>query len=284
VRARDWVTNAATAQGRTLTPDQINQEVAKIAQLDIAYLTRRETRDEQNSLVAETQDVTAKGTEIEVNYNPTNYWTTKLNVTKTESIDSKLAPGISTWIAQRLPVWQSIIDPEIGRPWFTERYGGSSSASQYLASNVTSQLNIAKANEGKSRPQIRKYRANISTSYRLAGLTDQQFMKRFTVGGALRWEDKGAIGYYGVQQLPAVITDLDPNRPIYDKARLYADAFVAYRTRMFSNKVGATFQLNVRNIQENGRLQAISAFPDGTPNGYRIVDPRQFILSATFDL
>ena len=35
---------------------------------------------------------------------------------------------------------------------------------------------------------------------------------------------------------------------------------------------------------ENGRLQAISAFPDGSPNGYRIVDPRQFILTATFDL
>ena len=34
----------------------------------------------------------------------------------------------------------------------------------------------------------------------------------------------------------------------------------------------------------NGRLQAISAYPDGTPNAYRIVDPRQFILTATFDL
>jgi hypothetical protein len=59
---------------------------------------------------------------------------------------------------------------------------------------------------------------------------------------------------------------------------------MAYRTRMFSNKVGTTIQLNVRNVQENGRLQPISAYPDGTPNGYRIVDPRQFILTATFDL
>jgi hypothetical protein len=41
---------------------------------------------------------------------------------------------------------------------------------------------------------------------------------------------------------------------------------------------------NVRNLQESGRLQAIGVFPDGTPNAYRIVDPRQFILSATFDL
>ena len=116
------------------------------------------------------------------------------------------------------------------------------------------------------------------------GLTDRALLKRFSVGGALRWEDKGAIGYYGVEQLPAVITELDPNRPIYDKAHLYMDAFVAYRTRLWNNKVGATIQFNVRNLQEGGKLQPISALPDGTPNAYRIVDPRQFILNVTFDL
>ncbi len=283
-RAREWVTSAAAAQGRTLTNEQINQELVRITKLDLAYFTRPENRDEQNSLVAETQDVTAKGLEFELNYNPTNFWTTKLNVTKQESIDSKLAPGVSDWITARLPVWQSIIDPQTGRPWFTERYNNSNSPSQFLESNVKAPLAIAIATLGKSRPQIRKYRANVSSSYRLAGLTDNAMVKRFTVGGALRWEDKGAIGYYGVEQLPKIITTLDPNRPIYDKARLYADAFVAYRTRLFSNKISTTIQLNVRNLQEGGRLQAISAFPDGTPNGYRIVDPRQYILSATFDL
>jgi hypothetical protein len=34
----------------------------------------------------------------------------------------------------------------------------------------------------------------------------------------------------------------------------------------------------VRNLQEGGRLQAISVFPDVSPNGCRIVDPRQFIF------
>jgi outer membrane receptor protein involved in Fe transport len=228
--------------------------------------------------------VVAKGAEFELNFSPTNFWTMKLNATQTESIDSRLSPGMTKYLAERLPVWQSIIDPELGRPWFTERYAGSNSASQFLAASVVAPLRVAIATEGKSRPQIRRYRSNLSTSYRLAGLTEQKHLKRLTVGGALRWEDKGAIGYYGVEQLPAVITTLDTNRPIYAKANLYADAFVAYRARLFSNKIGATFQLNVRNLQENGRLQPISAFPDGTPNGYRIIDPRIFILTATFDL
>ena len=39
-----------------------------------------------------------------------------------------------------------------------------------------------------------------------------------------------------------------------------------------------------RRLTEGGRLQPIGAYPDGTINTYRIVDPRQFILSATFDL
>jgi len=40
----------------------------------------------------------------------------------------------------------------------------------------------------------------------------------------------------------------------------------------------------VRNIFEGGRLQRIGAYPDGVANDFRIVDPRQFLLTATFDL
>ena len=283
-RARSWVTNAAAAQGRTLTNDQILQEVVRLTKLDIAHFTRPETREEQNELVSETQDITAKGVELEVNWNPTPFWTTKFNVTKQESIDSKMSPAVTRWIAERMPVWTSIVDPEINRPWWTERYNGSNSPAQFFASSVKTPYDVAVANQGKSRPQIRPYRFNLSTSYRLAGLgTDRAWLKRLTLGGALRWEDRGAIGYYGVEQLPAVITALDPNRPVYEAARAYVDLFTSYRFKVWG-RANATLQLNVRNVQENGRLQPVSAFPDGTPNAFRIVDPRQFILSATFDL
>lgn len=276
--ATTWVTNAARARGQVLTQAQIDAQVATITGLDRKYLTTL-TDD-----LGETEDITAKGTEVELNYNPSAHWTLKLNVTQQESINSNLAPGLVSWIAERMPVWTKIIDPELNRPWFTERYGNINSASQLLAANVTAPLGVALATQGKSRPQVRKYRANLTSSYRLAGLTDHAVLKRFAVGGALRWEDRGAIGYYGLQQLPAIITDLDPNRPVWDRAHLYADAFVSYRTRLLSDKVAATFQLNVRNVQEDGRLQPISAYPNGRPSGFRIVDPRQFILSATFDL
>jgi hypothetical protein len=41
----------------------------------------------------------------------------------------------------------------------------------------------------------------------------------------------------------------------------------------------------VKNVQESGGgLQATGAFFDGRASTYRIIDPRQFILSASFDL
>ncbi len=277
-KASAWATAAAAAQGRTLTAAQLQTETAKLMGLPENFIEPLQYG------VTATNDQIAKGREIELNYNPTTSLTMKLNVTEQESIDANLAPEVSRYLQSRIAFWKTIIDPTINRPWFTERYNNSSSASDFIATSATAPLALAQATEGKSRPQIRKYRANLSTNYRLAGLTEQRWIKRMNVGGALRWEDKAAIGYYGVETLPAVVTALDPNRPVWDHPNLYADAFIGYRTKLFSDKVGATFQLNVRNLTENGRLQKVNAYPDGTASIFRIVEPRLFILSATFDL
>jgi hypothetical protein len=277
-KAAQWATAAAAAAGRTLTAAELKTETAKLMGVSEEFL------DPFQYGVTATNDQIAKGREFELNYNPTPAWTMKLNVTEQESIDANLAPEVSAWLAKRVAFWKTIIDPTINRPWFTERYNNSTSASDFIATSATAPLALAQATEGKARPQIRKYRANFSTNFRLAGITDHRVLKKFNVGGALRWEDKAAIGYYGVEQLPAVVTALDPNRPVYDKPNLYVDAFLGYRTRLFGDKVGATFQLNARNVTENGRLQKINAYPDGTASVYRIVERRLFILSASFDL
>ena len=81
-----------------------------------------------------------------------------------------------------------------------------------------------------------------------------------------------------------VILELDPNKPVYDPARFYYDLSVGYRMRLFSDKIRANVQLNVRDVFEGGRLQAVGANPDGSIYAWRIVEPRRFILSASFDL
>ncbi len=294
-QATAWV----TAQNPSFTPAQVQAEVAR--QIGVST-------DMNNAIVqafnagtlSSTQDLAAKGTEIELNYNPAKFWTLTGSVTETQAINTNVSQDVSQWIAQRMPIWTTIEDPrfpDAARPghnelWWNHSYGGSQTAAQNYATFVQTPFSVVRQLEGKANPQIRRYAARVSTNVQLAGLVEHPILKRFNVGGAIRWEDRGAIGYYGKQTLPAVITDLDASKPIYDRSNLgagwrgnyYFDAFVGYRTRLWANKVGASLQLNVRNIQESGHLQAIGAFPDGTPHSYRIVDPRQFILQVTFDL
>ena len=279
LRARDWIRNANPG----FTEAQLDQAVADTMKMSVDQVKALEDTTLQ---LADWNDVTSKGKEVEIAYNPTHYWTVKLNLAEQKTINTAPSDSLTRWVDERMPVWEDIIDADTNQPWFTSPYqsGSSVTAQSYLDGNFTSQFKVARARIGKSLPQVRKYRVNLLTNFRLSGVTDHRILRRFIMGGALRWRDKGAIGYYGVQQLPDVILDLDPSRPIWDKARLEADAFIAYRTRLLSDKIGATFQLNVRNIQESGRLEPITAFPDGTPYGLRIIDPRQFILTVTFDL
>ncbi|MEO5958865.1 MAG: hypothetical protein ABIR80_07090, partial [Opitutaceae bacterium] len=63
------------------------------------------------------------------------------------------------------------------------------------------------------------------------------------------------------------------------------DGFATYTTRLFSDKIRARFQLNVKNIQESrAHLQPTGAYPNGIAHTFRIIDPRQFIFTSTFDL
>ncbi len=268
----------------TFTEAQVQAEVAKEMGLSIDTIANIQTAF-NNGTIASTQDVTAKGNELEVNYvSPSRNLTIVASGTSTESINTNISSDISNWLAQRMPIWTTIRDPRDGALWWTKNYGGSQTAQQNYQSFVDTPYNVVKQQEGKSNPQIRKYAWKLSGNYSLRGITENQILKRFSFGGALRWESPAAIGYWGAQQLPAVITSLDANNPIYDKAHLYVDIIGSYRMKMWSDKIGATFRFKVENVQESGRLQAIAAYPDGTPNAYRIVDPRKFILSATFDL
>ncbi|HVU35899.1 MAG TPA: TonB-dependent receptor plug domain-containing protein [Opitutaceae bacterium] len=296
----------ATAWNALLHPDwsaaQVQQAVADTMKIPVETWNALATNFRAGTIAA-TNDIIATGNELELNINPTNYWTIAGSVTQQKTINANVSDTVQQWINQRMPVWTSIVDPNTdpnlgtgsslgwvatadnpNHLWWLHNYGGSQTPAQNFASFVNAPYSVIKQLDGKSQPSVRQYNFKLSSSLQLAAFTENRFLKNVKVGGAVRWEDKGAIGYYGLQQLPAVITELDPNTPIWDKAHTYVDAFASYRTKLFANRVGTTFQLNVRNIGENGRLQPIGAFPDGTPNAYRIIDPTQYILQVSFDL
>ena len=78
--------------------------------------------------------------------------------------------------------------------------------------------------------------------------------------------------------------ELDKDQPYWSKARYYFDLSAGYKFRLFGDRVRARAQLNIRNVLEDGRLQSVAVNPDGSTYVYRIIDPRQIILSLNFDL
>ena len=214
-----------------------------------------------------------------------------------------------------MPIWTTIVDPSIttanaiaeGNPnklWWLHHYAAAPVAGpplfplrhvhlatttvvtpqQNFQAFVGAPLGIIAQQDGKSNPQVRRYAFRAATSFQLAAVTDNKWLKNVTVGGAFRWEDKAAIGYYGIADANGIYQSLDATRPIYDKAHDFVDLFVNYKTKLWHDKVAATFQFNVKNLLYNTHLQPVGAFPDGTISTYRIIDPQQFILSASFDL
>ncbi len=288
-QALAWV----AAVNPTWTQSQIETEVGR--QMGIPWERQVAIENAFDAgLISSTNDIVGKGKEIELNYNPTTYWTVAASVTKTESTNANVSADIAQWIGERMPIWTTIRDQRTGQLWWNTNYGGSQTAAQNYAVFVGAPYAVVQQSQGSPNPQIRKYAARFSTNFKLSGITQQETWRKIEMGGALRYQDKGFLGYYGKQQFPATITELDRSRPIWDKGSFFGkstaghyslDVNLRYRTRLWTNKLGTTFQLNIRNLQESGgRLQAIGAFPDGTPHTYRIVDPRQFVLTATFDL
>jgi hypothetical protein len=271
--------------GHNATDAQVQAEITK--QMGLPYTTILRLQQEfNNGTIASTQDQLAKGDELEIHFNPSRNLSMILNGSKQETINTNISSELDQWIKERMAVWTTIRDPRLpGQPlWWTTSYGGNQTAAQNFETFVRVPFSVAKAQEGKSNPQVRKYKANLIGNYSLAGITENKWLKNLSVGGAIRWEDKGAIGNYGVLGSDGVTyVDLDPSRPIYDKARTYFDFISSYRMKLWHNRVSATFRFKIENIQESGRIQAVAAYPDGTANTYRIVDPRRFILSSTFD-
>ncbi|MBI5692318.1 MAG: hypothetical protein HZC55_19725 [Verrucomicrobia bacterium] len=260
-------------------------KVQQAALMGIAPIEREEFRAIPR---AETDDILSRGKEYELHFNPVNYWTLTANFTDQQTINSRMGPNVAAYVQQRLPYWTTIIDPTPtatgSRLWFDQMYTVNETQRAQYDRAVAGALQTARALEGLARPQIRRYRGNLATTFRLSGISDHRILRNIALTGAARYESKASIGFLGTPDAGGVYRNYDVTRSIYDRGQINADAGVAYRTRLWRNKVGSTFQLNVRNINESGRLQPINALVTGQIYQYRIIAPRQFIVTATFDL
>jgi hypothetical protein len=75
----------------------------------------------------------------------------------------------------------------------------------------------------------------------------------------------------------------DVTRPVYDSGNYYTDLWFAYTRKISNDKIRMKIQFNVNNVTESGRLMPTQVNFDGKPWAYRIIDPRQYVLTTTFD-
>jgi outer membrane receptor protein involved in Fe transport len=280
---------------QTLNPTWTVAQV-EAAVANVMGMTQAEINYIQNKPINDTNSAASKGWELEVSYNPTRFWTLKVTGAKQQAIDSDLSPNLQRYLDARLPIWQSVRIPtgivaatgqplpNAGERWWDVRTNDLPSA--FYTGNVLAPLKLAITTQGKPKPQTRQYSANFITNYRLAGMfPEHKWLKSVGVGGSARYASKGAIGFLaGAPDPDGIVRSLDGSKPVYDKATINVDLLASYDFRFHQNKIRGRVQLNVRNVQENGSLRRIAVNPDGTPWNYRIIDPRQFILTTTFDL
>jgi hypothetical protein len=259
-----------------------------------------------------TRSAEASGMEVNVTYNPTRNWTMKFTAGKQETKYANVLKEFDAWKNVRYPIWQAAKATDYLQPAyqgfakytttggkavditnFLSSYGfdsnvgldnafGLYNVQLYYDNIVTPQVAIASDLEGQAAPNQRKWRWSYLTNYQFASGR----LKGLAIGGNVRWEDKAVIGYYGRPNTAAGTTDLtlsDVTKPIWDKSRTYVDLSLSHTSRLFNDKVRMRVQLNVYNVFENGSLQTVGVNYDGSPYAFRIVDPREFVLTTTFD-
>jgi len=275
---------------------ELDQAVAKLMGVSQEWYNRLVYSGPSQPQTVGTTDVSSKGFELEATYNPTRNWRMKFTGSQTRAQDDRVSPEIYNWWQQRLPIWTSVRTDIVpgdgkGRLWWdtapgTFYAGGETRTPQTRwIQDQWGAYWAAATNAGRPRTQMREYRFAGISSY---DITEGPF-RNVTVGGALRWESKASIGFLagpaetsGPYQ--GAVLFLDNNKPVWDKARAYLDLSASYRFKLLGDKVRTRAALNIKNVTEGGRLQPIAINPDGAPYAYRIVDPRQFILSVSFEL
>ncbi|HYP18112.1 MAG TPA: hypothetical protein VEQ65_12945, partial [Opitutus sp.] len=226
----------------------------------------------------ETTSSISEGWEYDLVYNPTPNWRMLFNLSEATAARGAAGANLAPLVEERMPIWfkDSVRNLPAGQNY---------NVGDFAQQNIINRLNTARLSEGQLNPELRRWRANLVTNY---DFPRTSLLKGWNVGGAVRWEDKMAIGY-------AVINDpqrgvlSDPRKPFFGPDETTVDFAVGYRRSIFRGKVDWKIQLNVRNLLNENLLIPLQStaiavgeteeFAVGT---YRIGAERSFILTSTF--
>ncbi len=225
-----------------------------------------------------TQDFVSDGVEIEISYFPTRNWHNQIVIGKQKTITDNTYPVLGQLL-------EDFFEPMWINSNFAQNFYIDEDSTQTLAERTTQQLLNdylrAKGQDGTPTIEQREWTATASTSYRFRdqeGLPD--WVRNFTVGGSIRWEDKQGIGF-GLTQNEFGDWVRDVDQTFYGSPQTFYDVFARYAVDMRYN-TRLTLQLNIKDLTNHDGLVPIFANTDGS-RVYRIQEGRLASLTATLD-
>lgn len=236
---------------------------------------------------SDTTDYTAKGVEMDVVYNPTRNWRILINVAKQQTVQSNSYPMLKAWFERNKESWAKLANVPKGNYPAGFQPGQTLPASvqtfgQFLDVNVWVPWATAIANEGVASAEQRKWRANLVANYSFRN--NQLFggwMKRFGVGGGVRWQDKLGLGYPTTRN-PDSTVNVDIAHPYYEPAQFNVNAWISY-DRKLKHGISWKVQLNANNLIGNNDLIGTNVQSwNGEIATYRLPPERRFYLTNTF--
>lgn len=232
--------------------------------------TTTSVSDAGNPNVTGTSDFFSKGYEIEGTYNPTDRWTITFNASSQEAIKTNVLKQYSDYLAIREPQWRAMGN-------LVARTNGQT-INQAVDTGAVLVIRTQQSKEGSILPEIRKWRFNLVNAYRFT----EGRLKGWSLGGAVRWQDKAAVGYHStVNQFGAIIQDI--KRPIFGPTELTTDAFLNYSRKIMSDRVRWKVQLNVYNLPNDTKEIPVAIDDDLVVVGRQLQNGLTFKLTNTFE-
>ena len=226
-------------------------------------------------VITDTNNIESKGFEAEITLNLTKNWRFAFNAASQETILTDIAPALTTLLENTwLPHLAIFGDLDWNAP--AEVVSGNTTTQQ-INDRLLDYYAI-KGQEGRPQMEQRKWRFNAITRY---SFTEGR-LKGFSVGGAVRWEDRYATGYPIYNDPRGIILPVIAN-PYLSDTEISYDLTLGYRRRILRDK-DWTAQLNVRNLQNwsSDKVTAIRHQPDGSIARVRFDPPLQVFLTNTF--
>jgi len=228
-----------------------------------------------------TEELVAKGYELELQAQVTDSWRLTLNASRIKSyrdnIGQTMAPGGKmTVIDYMLDFDRRMNTTAMGDLRMWGPGNDYDTAKRNWNSYADGDLKARLAEQGTVVPENRLWHVNLISNYDFKG----GLLKGWNLGAAARYESAATLAYKPVQLTNSIGYDL--NTPFKDKALLDFDVWVGYGRKILNNRIYWRSQLNVSNVGVGNELLPVTVQPDGTPAAWRIRPSQQISLTNTF--